>query len=141
MHDFLSHDTSRRWSGEDAGIQLFAKQVVDVLARRKSDGLGDAVEPFLSEMTMASFSVDPAAIDSVVAKMLSARVPPIAIVDHYIPAVAQTPWQGLGRRHARLCGCHHRHGPASGGSSSPDLGAARAGVGIGGPRAGGGARG
>lgn len=89
MHDFLSYDTSRRWSGEDAGIQLFAKQVVDVLARRKSDGQGDAVEPFLSEMTTASFSVDPAAIDTVVAKMLSARVPPIAIVDHYIPAVAR----------------------------------------------------
>jgi MerR family transcriptional regulator, light-induced transcriptional regulator len=89
MHDFLSHDMSRRWSGEDAGIHLFAKQVVDVLARRKTDGQGDAVEPFLSEMTTASFSVDPAAIDSVVAKMLSARVPPIAIVDHYIPAVAR----------------------------------------------------
>jgi MerR family transcriptional regulator, light-induced transcriptional regulator len=89
MHDFLSRDTSRRWSGEDAGIQLFAKQVVDVLAKRKDDGRGDAREPFLSEMATASFSVDPAAIDAVVARMLAARVPPIAIVDHYIPAVAR----------------------------------------------------
>lgn len=94
MHDLQVELADRRSSGDLAGVERFASQVVSVLASRGLSVGSPLNEQLLNELVAAAVSNEGPRIELALSQMRRARITPAALIDGYLPAAARRMGEG-----------------------------------------------